>query len=705
MTCLSKILRFFTLSIAVAMASAVCIAANQLSPNQIYERQCAKNRNALKKCSAQIETAKSLKEQYRIYERMSVLSFNMPEEIGITTKRLNVAKRLHNTNYQLDCYIEFCRIYSEKDNKPKVEEWANKVYSHCKPGSFHWLIANYYEIGVTFWAGDMRSAWSQLQQLDLEVKRHNTKFGRAMVSLLTAEIYSFTGQDQKAADMINDYYSALIAEKNPRLLAICCSSSVSYHFFLGNYEKAHQYIQRWEKEARLLQAEINDPELMKENLWGIAMNTTIYYSYINDMQKTRESLNDLWNNTFVPSRWDLNQFLLIRASFNYHEKSVESVEADINYLLRNKDRFTHQYLTLLAQTYYSTEMYQEAAQALKKATNVLRDDRNENLMREINQYGQLSKQLSKEAENDEARLHDAHILHVSLLVAVLVIAVAVLILVVILYRNIAKTRKLKKLNADLQLKRKQISRLNTNLVNAIAEEEESNRKKNEFMANISHEIRTPLNAIVGFSEILSTSIVGKDESDNREFTELIRSNSDLMLKLVNQIIDTPSDTASDINLEKTDVLEVAQKVLYSIEALVNEGVKVVFDCAEEHINIFTDRFRLQQLLTNLLGNAAKFTKEGSVTLSISRSDSMVTFAVTDTGCGIEPGKEDSIFGRFEKADEASQGSGLGLYISRTISQTLHGDLYVDKNYIGGARFVFRHPVNLEIQLDRKEANL
>ena len=143
-------------------------------------------------------------------------------------------------------------------------------------------------------------------------------------------------------------------------------------------------------------------------------------------------------------------------------------------------------------------------------------------------------------------------------------------------------------------------------------------------------------------------------------------------------------------------------MLYSTEALVKEGVKVVFNCPQKQIEIFTDRFRLQQLLTNLLGNAAKFTNEGSITLSINLNDVFVTFAVTDTGCGIKPGKEESIFGQFEKADETSQGSGLGLYISRAISRTLLGELYVDQSYIGGARFVFNHPIDLEQQLERKE---
>ena len=702
MMCLQQILRFLTLPIVV-LSSLVCFAVDSPTPTQIYDQQCGKNRPLLKTLTKQAEAAKSNRECYRIYQKMSAISYNMPEEIDIITKRLQLAKQLHNNSYELDCYLGFCRVYSEQDNRQKVQQWAAKIYANSKPGSYHWLMANYYEIGVAFWTGDMRSAWSQLQRLGLDVKRHNSPLGQAIVSLTTAEIYSFTSQDNKAAEMVDSYLETLIEQNDPRLLMLSFSSAVSYQFFIGDYKQAKYYLQRWEKEAQKLLAKTEIPEQMRENLWNIEMNKSIILSYDEKFAKIDDALINLWNNQYVPSKWDLAQFLLIRANSNYHNGNVKSVEADINYLLQNKDRFTHEYLALLAHTYLSAGMFQQSALTLKKATDVLRGDLNENLLREISQYGQLSKQLSKDAENDDARLRDAHTLHVALIVAVAIIAFAVLVLVVILYRNIKKTRRLQKLNADLKIKRVQISRLNTSLVNAIAEEEESNRKKNEFMANISHEIRTPLNAIVGFSEILSTSIVGDEEFDNREFTELIRSNSDLMLKLVNQIIDTTNDTAVDVNLEKTNVVEVAEKVLYSTEALVHEGVKVVFECHEKSIDIYTDRFRLQQLLTNLLGNAAKFTKQGSITLSINLDSNFVTFAVTDTGCGIKPGKEDSIFGQFEKADEASQGSGLGLYISRTISRTLLGELFVDKTYTNGARFVFQHPTNLEQQIERKEA--
>ncbi|MGM9836783.1 MAG: sensor histidine kinase [Muribaculaceae bacterium] len=702
MMCLQQILRFLTLPIVV-LSSLVCFAVDSPTPTQIYDQQCGKNRPLLKTLTKQAEAAKSNRECYRIYQKMSAISYNMPEEIDIITKRLQLAEQLRNNTYVLDCYLGFCRVYSEQDNRQKVQQWAAKIYANSKPGSYHWLMANYYEIGVAFWTGDMRSAWSQLQRLGLDVKRHNSPLGQAIVSLTTAEIYSFTSQDNKAAEMVDSYLETLIEQNDPRLLMLSFSSAVSYQFFIGDYKQAKYYLQRWEKEAQKLLAKTEIPEQMRENLWNIEMNKSIILSYDEKFAKMDDALIKLWDNHYVPSKWDLAQFLLIRANSNYHNGNVKSVEADINYLLQNKDRFTHEYLALLAHTYLSAGMFQQSALTLKKATDVLRGDLNENLLREISQYGQLSKQLSKDAENDDARLRDAHTLHVALIVAVAIIAFAVLVLVVILYRNIKKTRRLQKLNADLKIKRVQISRLNTSLVNAIAEEEESNRKKNEFMANISHEIRTPLNAIVGFSEILSTSIVGEEEFDNREFTELIRSNSDLMLKLVNQIIDTTNDTAVDVNLEKTNVVEVAEKVLYSTEALVHEGVKVVFECHEKSIDIYTDRFRLQQLLTNLLGNAAKFTKQGSITLSINLDSNFVTFSVTDTGCGIKPGKEDSIFGQFEKADEASQGSGLGLYISRTISRTLLGELFVDKTYTNGARFVFQHPTNLEQQIERKEA--
>ena len=108
----------------------------------------------------------------------------------------------------------------------------------------------------------------------------------------------------------------------------------------------------------------------------------------------------------------------------------------------------------------------------------------------------------------------------------------------------------------------------------------------------------------------------------------------------------------------------------------------------------TDILRLEQLLLNLLTNAAKFTVQGEINLDyqVDKEKMQVIFSVTDTGCGVPPDKQESIFNRFEKVDEFKQGAGLGLPICRTIAGLFGGTLTVDPAYTGGARFIFVHPI-------------
>ena len=131
-------------------------------------------------------------------------------------------------------------------------------------------------------------------------------------------------------------------------------------------------------------------------------------------------------------------------------------------------------------------------------------------------------------------------------------------------------------------------------------------------------------------------------------------------------------------------------------------MKLVYRCDQPEVMLTTDRYRLQQLLTNLLGNAAKFTTEGSITLELVVDEHYVTFSVIDTGCGIPKGKENAIFEQFEKGNETSTGSGLGLFICRSISNQLYGQLYVDASYTRGAKFVFKHPTMLQSMMSNTD---
>ena len=129
------------------------------------------------------------------------------------------------------------------------------------------------------------------------------------------------------------------------------------------------------------------------------------------------------------------------------------------------------------------------------------------------------------------------------------------------------------------------------------------------------------------------------------------------------------------------------------------GVEFVFNPPFKTFVLVTDIQRLQQILINLITNASKFTNQGTITLDISvdKDNNRILFSVTDTGCGIPVESQHKVFERFEKLNEYIQGTGLGLAICKLTINKMGGDIWIDKDYTSGARFVFSHPLDLEEQ--------
>ena len=226
--------------------------------------------------------------------------------------------------------------------------------------------------------------------------------------------------------------------------------------------------------------------------------------------------------------------------------------------------------------------------------------------------------------------------------------------------------------------------------------EESNRLKSAFLANMSHEIRTPLNAIVGFSDVLSAGDTAID--DQRGYFEIIKANSDLLLRLINDILDVSRLEADRVTLtlEKCDVVQVCMQVTASVTQARRSSNRIVFESAADSLEIRTDIQRLQQVVINLLSNADKFTENGTITLKLEPDmrNRTALFSVSDTGCGIPPEKRKRVFERFEKLNEYAQGTGLGPSICKLIVEKWGGRIWIDSQYTRGARFVFTHPLDL-----------
>ena len=219
--------------------------------------------------------------------------------------------------------------------------------------------------------------------------------------------------------------------------------------------------------------------------------------------------------------------------------------------------------------------------------------------------------------------------------------------------------------------------------------------KQSFLANMSHEIRTPLNAIVGFSNILALDD-GVSPEERLEYIGSINKNSDLLLKLINDILELSRIESGYMSFEyeKCFVSELVDSIYMTHQMLISEQLEFIKELDAVQVEVMVDKGRLTQVITNFLNNASKFTKTGYIKLGyryLSESDRVAIY-VEDTGRGIELSEQKMIFSRFYKQDEFSQGAGLGLSICQVIVEKLRGKIELWSEPGKGRRFTVVLPV-------------
>ncbi|KEJ85092.1 hypothetical protein HMPREF1002_04785 [Porphyromonas sp. 31_2] len=214
---------------------------------------------------------------------------------------------------------------------------------------------------------------------------------------------------------------------------------------------------------------------------------------------------------------------------------------------------------------------------------------------------------------------------------------------------------------------------------------------------MSHEIRTPLNAIVGFSGLLA---VTENMEDKEEYINIINSNNDLLLQLINDILDLAKIEAGTLEFvdSDVDVNQLFSDIEQSSRLKAQDGVQVCFVEKIPNCILRTDRNRVSQVITNFINNAIKFTTQGSILFGYRRRDDELYFYVKDTGCGIAKDKIGQVFTRFVKLNSFVQGTGLGLSICQMIIKRLGGDIGVESEQGKGSTFWFTLPYSiLEMQ--------
>lgn len=267
------------------------------------------------------------------------------------------------------------------------------------------------------------------------------------------------------------------------------------------------------------------------------------------------------------------------------------------------------------------------------------------------------------------------------------VVVVFVLLVICLLIAFYHIRRIERLRKELQ---KQSEELQVAKENA----ESANKLKTLFLQNISHEIRTPLNAIVGFSEIISKSA----DSSMKKYANLIKSNSDYFLKIVNDVMEVAA-LDSGVTGEKAmcSINELCYQAIDQVKEEKKPGVEFDFVPWHNERSITVPRPLLLSLVTNMLDNAFKFTEKGKVVLRCESIDdgNTIRITVTDTGPGIPLNEQESVFDRFVKLNHFSKGAGLGLSICRNVAKNMHGEIKIDPTYTDGCKIVFTFPVALQ----------
>ncbi len=241
---------------------------------------------------------------------------------------------------------------------------------------------------------------------------------------------------------------------------------------------------------------------------------------------------------------------------------------------------------------------------------------------------------------------------------------------------------------------RQLAALNSQLARA-------SQAKSEFLANMSHELRTPMNAILGFTEMILDDIYGEVPPDVRGPIQDVRTCGQQLLRLINDVLDLSKIEAGRMELSLTDysVQEVVETARTSLRSLAAEkGLEFTADVQPDIPLAYGDGKRITQCLTNLVGNALKFTKQGGVSIGARLEGGQVVYSVTDTGIGIPGDQLDHIFGEFRQVDSSISrefgGTGLGLSITKTFVELHGGRIWVESEPGRGSTFRFAIPLRI-----------
>ena len=584
-----------------------------------------------------------------------------------------IAKEVpYDANIPIDSIISWTDELAPTLKSPKTEE------------AYFTLVL--WEVNAYIMRGDLSLAIDRARLMYEYAKDIKSNFGIALSNQAVGQAYSASNIQDKA---LISYMDALryLPENNPQTYRLLVKISTQLQQ-MNRLEEAMEYVKKLNP---LLEQNPEHPLAIP-----ILIENATYYISSGDQDTALQYLHradSIYKNHTheIAHEFSINYYTAacyraLAADYHDKEKADEAL-ALYNQLLEvvSNNKRSLEYRWICAEKIYLYKLlgrFDEACQIYKELYSVTDTLASKSYIRQINA-------LKATYQVDEIELENKAQQN-KMVVVLIFIGLGLLTFISMLAIWLRRQKKVVVMSTET------LEQLRHNAENAT-------RAKSIFLSNMSHEIRTPLNALSGFSALLTEE--GLDDSTRRQCTDIIQQNSELLLKLINDVIDLSSLEFGKMqfSIAEHDAVATCRNVTDTVGKVKQTQAELLFETSLEELYIETDDSRLQQVLINLLINATKFTPDGSITLKLEKqSEKMALFSVTDTGCGIPKEKQASIFQRFEKLDENEQGSGLGLSICQLIIDHIGGKIWIDPDYTGGSRFVFTHPIHQTRNNSKKE---
>jgi len=570
------------------------------------------------------------------------------------------------------------------ENRLQAEAIATRETSRRNGFMQYYYYAYSQEINLYLSSNRLLQAKDLIEIMNNEAVADNDYYGQALSLMQNGKLYQQRVNYSKASEyysMAAEMYEQKVPSQTP-VSAYTMASDVSLR--IRDFDNALTYAEKG------LAYEDNDPKTQIQLLNHKAMALFGLKRYAEFSSVHREII-DFQNVAGVNGRkLSLSYYPLWEAYNGRYEEALhlaKEVKSVGGYIISRMIReYMHDYQGAMAET--------DTLQQLTIENYSLAIDEDLNAM--SIRIGNEQLKLENARLTVEKEIKDAEFRRSIMLGSIIASLLIILILSTYLINRIRDSRRIREQNRLLQI-------ANEEAVKARNRAERSEKIQSAFIQNMSHEIRTPLNAIVGFSQLLAdpgySGVLTEDEK--LEYSELIRNNTGILTSLVSDILNLADIESGQL---KTDISEfgcndVCRNAISEIRSYIKKGVEVSFGSeVDDSFKLISDRYRVEQVLSNLLSNACKFTEEGEVRLfcSLSETPGMMTISVADSGPGIPPEKAEEIFERFTKLDSFKQGNGLGLSICRLLASTIGGEVMLDTTYSDGARFKFVIPLKTTV---------